>query len=242
MNKKDKIKYIKMNIASLTEKKLDKVCSIINKKKNPKQEKKARKNITNVSHLLYKKSYNVSLDGNISTRLNDKEILITPSRTHKGFIKSFELLVMDYSGNLLRGVGDVSSEYRLHTAIYKNCPDVNSIIHAHTPYATACSLAGIDLTNLYITQPPIPTTKFVHPSSPEVAEEVLKYISDYKAVILNRHGLVVWGLDIWEAFSGLEQVEHTSEIVLNAFSTGQLSPIDEESSKHLKELFKNLKK
>jgi L-fuculose-phosphate aldolase len=241
MNRNEKLTYISENLEKLSELELENIADIIYAGKTYNKEKESRKALIEVSRILYEKNYNVSLDGNLSIRLSDKEILITPSHSHKGFIKPFDLLVTDYSGNVLRDEGKVSSEYRLHLTIYEHRPDVNAVIHAHSPYATACSLAGIDLTNQYITQPTVPTTDFALPSSPEGAKEVLRYVDEYNAVILNRHGVAVWGSDIWETFLKLEEVEHTSKMVMNAYSVEGLSPIDRENTKKLKELFREVK-
>ncbi len=241
MNRKKKLTYIKENLEKLSELELENIADIIYAGKSYNKERESRKALVEISRLLYEKKYNVSLDGNLSIRLSDKEILITPSRSHKGFIKPFDLLVIDYSGNVLRGEGKISSEYRLHLTVYEHRPNVNAVIHAHSTYATACSLAGIDLTKQYITQPPIPTTNFALPSSYEGAKEVLQYVNEYNAVILNRHGVAVWGSDIWETFLKLEEVEHTSKIVMNACSIKNLSPIDGENTKRLKELFREVK-
>ncbi len=197
--------------------------------------------LTKVSHLLYEKNYNVSLDGNLSYRLSDNEILISPSRIHKGFIKPSDFIVIDYSGNLIKGSRKPSSEYRLHTEIYNKRPDINAVIHAHSPYAIAVSLAGINLEEMYITQPPIPTTEFALPSSKESPEKMEKFIMDYNWGILNRHGAVTYGVDIWEAFYRLEELEQVSKIVLSAYTQGNLTPIDENNKKRLLELFNSIK-
>ncbi len=241
MNRIDKIEYIKQNIDKINEEVIDRIAEAIQRCGGSNHEVELREKLTRVAHLLYEKNYNSSLDGNISIRLSDKEILISPSRIHKGFIKPNDFIIINYEGKLLRGKGKTTSETPLHIAVYKSRPDVNAIIHAHCPNAVAVSIAGIDLTKLYLTQPPIPTTDFVMPSSNDGAVEIKKYVSDYDWVILKRHGAVTFGKDIWEAFLRIEELEQISKIVLSASSVGDLTPIEDPQRSKLMNLFKSLK-
>jgi L-fuculose-phosphate aldolase len=241
MSRKDKIDYIKQNIERVNEEVIDRIAEAIQRCGKSTREIEIRKELTRVSHLLYEKNYNTSLDGNVSIRLNDKEILISPSRIHKGFIKPNDFIIIDYEGKLLRGKGKPTSETPLHLSVYKTRDDVNAIIHAHCPNAIAISIAGIDLTKLYLTQPPIPTTDFVMPSSNDGALEIEKYASDYNWVILKRHGAVAFGNDIWEAFLRIEELENIAKIVVSAASMGDLTPIEDPQRDKLMDLFNSFK-
>ena len=141
---------------------------------------KYREQILEFGKLIYDKGYNVSIDGNISIRLSETEILITPTCSRIGFIPFDDLVVIDYNGNLIRGNKKPTSEYLLHTNIYKERSDVNAVIHVHAPNCIALSLANIDIEKkLYITVAPIPTTDFAMPSSPESFEKLKSVLSDY---------------------------------------------------------------
>src|SRR3974377_505482 len=80
-------------------------------------------------------------DGNISIRLNDREVLCTPTMVSKGFIKPEDLCVVDYEGKQLRGMRKRSSEILLHLAVYKNNADVHTIDPCQPPHATAFAVA-----------------------------------------------------------------------------------------------------
>jgi L-fuculose-phosphate aldolase len=241
MTRKDKIEFIKNRLDQLNHSELDHIARIVQEGGETTRGDDLREQLTHVSHLLYQKDYNTSLDGNVSIRINDKEILISPSRIHKGFIQPYDFIVIDYEGKLLRGKGKPTSETPLHLAVYDARKDVNAVIHAHCPNAIAVSIAGLDLTRMYLTQPPIPTTHFAMPSSEEGATEIRKYASDYDWVILRRHGAVTFGKDIWEAFLRVEELEQISKVVLASASVGKLTPIDKPHREKLMRLFNSMK-
>ncbi len=190
---------------------------------------KYRKQILEFGKLIYDKGYNVSIDGNISIRLSENEILITPTCSRIGFIPFDELVVIDYDGNLIRGNKKPTSEYLLHTNIYKERSDVNAVIHVHAPNCIALSLANIDIENqLYITVAPIPTTDFAMPSSPESYEKLKLFIQKYNWAILRRHGVVTYESDLLSAFLRLEGMELLAKILISALSISKPEPLSEE--------------
>src|ERR1700674_5159153 len=101
-----------------------------------------KQQICEIGRRLYNKGFAAANDGNISVRLNDKEILSTPTMVSKGFMKPEDVCKVDYEGNQLAGTRKRSSEVLLHLAIYKNRPDVNAVVHCHPPHATAFAVAG----------------------------------------------------------------------------------------------------
>jgi len=190
---------------------------------------KYREQILEFGKLIYDKGYNVSIDGNISIRLSETEILITPTCSRIGFIPFDDLVVIDYNGNLIRGNKKPTSEYLLHTNIYKERSDVNAVIHVHAPNCIALSLANIDIEKkLYITVAPIPTTDFAMPSSPESFEKLKPFIQKFNWAILRRHGVVTYESDLLGAFLRLEGMEHLAKILISAFSISNPEPLSEE--------------
>jgi L-fuculose-phosphate aldolase len=188
----------------------------------------ARQDLTRVAHLIYERGYNVSIDGNLSFRLSEDEILMTPSGSHNGFIQPEELVVVDREGSLVRGQGRPTSEYRLHTALYRRRPDIRAVIHAHSPYAVAASLAGIDLLKTWISAAPVPTTRYGRISSPESPRVMEPYMDDYSWAILPRHGTVAWSDSIWSAFLRIEGLEHSARIVVTAQAAGPIEPLPQD--------------
>ena len=188
----------------------------------------ARCEIVRIAHLIYERGYNVSIDGNLSVRLSESELLITPSGSHLGFLRPDDLVVTDPTGVLLRGEGRPTSEYRLHTALYAGRDDAHSIVHVHSPFAVAASLAGVDLAQAFITVAPVPTTAYARISSEQSPKVIEPYMDDYNWAILPRHGTVAWADSLWSAFLRVEGMEHAAKIVMAARATGPIEPLSPE--------------
>jgi len=192
------------------------------------------KEIIETGKLMYQKGYNVSIDGNISVRLSDKELLITATGSRLGFLTEDDIVVTDYEGNLLEGNKKATSEKILHLGIYRDRDDVNAVIHAHAPYSVALSMLDIDIeNNLYAAVAPIPITEFAMPSSEESYLNMKPYIKDYNWGILRRHGVVTYEKDLLGAFLRLEGMEHLAKILTYSFSVRDVKPLSVEIKEKL---------
>ena len=100
-----------------------------------------KEEICDIGRRIYNKGFAAGNDGNISFRLNDKEVLCTPTQISKGFMKPSDLCIVDMEGNQVAGQRKRSSEILLHLTIMKDRPDVNSVVHCHPPHATAFAVA-----------------------------------------------------------------------------------------------------
>src|ERR1043166_4175495 len=105
-------------------------------------ERELKEQICEIGRRVYAKGFAAANDGNISIRLNEREVLCTPTMVSKGFIKPEDLCVVDYEGKQIRGTRKRSSEILLHLAVYKNNPKVNAAAPSPPPHATACAGAG----------------------------------------------------------------------------------------------------
>ena len=188
-------------------------------------EQEARSELTRISHLLYERGYNVSIDGNVSWRLEDGTILITPTGAHLGFIRPEDFVVVGPDGALLRGESTPTSEWRLHIALHRTRPDCRCVVHAHAPYAIAASLAGINLHESWVTAAPVPTTAYARISSEQSPTVLQPFMQDYNWAILPRHGVVAWAGSAWDAFLRIEGLEHYAKIVMTAHATGPIQPL-----------------
>src|SRR6202140_3819352 len=84
-----------------------------------------------IGRRLYAKGFAAANDGNITVRLNDREVLCTPTMVSKGFLKPEDICKVDYEGKQLAGVKKRTSEVLLHLAVYKNRPDIDAVVHCH---------------------------------------------------------------------------------------------------------------
>ncbi|HEY9765818.1 MAG TPA: class II aldolase/adducin family protein [Chroococcales cyanobacterium] len=183
-------------------------------------EPELRKVIVKVCHLLHQKGLVAATDGNVSARLF-KNFLVTPSGCSKGFLEPEDLLIVDQEGKVVRSgssKGKTTSEWRMHAAIYRERPDAMAVVHAHPPWTTACSLAGLSLEEavlpeVYLTLGAIPTLPYATPSSSEGAEAIAFPIRNHDAVVLDRHGAIALGKDVASAYYKIEKIEHTAQVI-----------------------------
>ena len=201
-----------------------------------------REAVCRVGRLLYDRGYVAANDGNISVKVGEDRLLITPSGVSKGRMTPEMLLVTDLDGNVLEGDRHPSSEGKMHLEVYRGRPDVNAVVHAHPPVATAFAVCRRGLETPYLSElvaglGQVPcTTSFAMLSTEEVPESVRPYLEDHNALLLANHGALAWGGDLWEAFDRLETVEHTAKIVLNAQLLGGGVPLTEAEVERLQGL------
>jgi L-fuculose-phosphate aldolase len=188
-----------------------------------------KQEIVRVCRMLHRKNYLAATDGNVSVRLGDR-VLTTPSGINKGLMEADQVLTVDFKGRVLNGEGKPTSEIRMHLLAYELRPDIQAVVHAHLPYATACTLAGIDLLEpilpeVVITLGGIPTTPYATPGSEEVPEAIREFIKEYDALLLSRHGAMTVGREVMDAYNKMEKLEHTARVVLAARLQGPLPPL-----------------
>ena len=90
-----------------------------------------------VGKLLYDRGYVAANDGNLSVRVGENALWVTPTGVSKGFMTEDMLVKLDLDGNVLAGTRKASSETKMHLRIYQENPDVRAVVHAHPPAATA---------------------------------------------------------------------------------------------------------
>lgn len=192
--------------------------------------------------LLYDRGYVAANDGNISVKVGEDRLLITPSGISKGRMTPEMLLVTDLDGEVIEGDRHPSSEGKMHLEVYRGRADVNAVVHAHPPVSTAFAVCRRGLETPYLSElvaglGQVPCTpSFAMLSTEEVPQSVRPYLADYNALLLANHGALAWGGDLWEAFDRLETVEHTAKIVLNAQLLGGGVPLTEEEVARLQGL------
>ena len=109
-------------------------------------ERKHREEIVRYGRMLHEKGFVAAMDGNLSVRLKQDRILVTPTGLSKGSMRPADLVIVDLDGKQVAGRRNVTSEIGMHLMIYRTRDDVKAIVHAHPPTATGFAAAGIALT------------------------------------------------------------------------------------------------
>ncbi len=199
--------------------------------------KPSKKDIVTICRQMHLKGFICATDGNASIRFQKKEILVTPTGVHKGFLSERDIIIIDINGEIISGEKKPSSEILMHLEIYRRNPEIEAVLHAHPPLCTAFSLAKKTLPTdwlpeVYITfGKKIPVVPYATPSTKEVPDAIAEYVSQYHALILERHGTVTMGKTLWEAYYKLEKMEHLAQVILYAEQLGQPGPMNKQ---HLK--------
>ena len=203
------------------------------------EETRLRTAICRVGDLCYKRSYIVGADGNISARMSDGSILITPTGAMKGFLSPQQIAHIDMTGRPVDAGPKASSEVGIHLVAYEERPEMKAMVHAHPPHAVAMTIAEIDMQmpiipEIVVTIGGIPTAPFGTPGTPELPESIREIIRCSDTAIMQNHGSVCLGANLMDAYKKLDMLEHTARILWLAHTAkGGLDPLPEESVKKL---------
>jgi L-ribulose-5-phosphate 4-epimerase len=173
-----------------------------------------------------KRSRLISLSGgNVSLRLPNGQILVTPSGTSYETMKIKDIIVFDSKGKRIEGKLRESVDTVALLYIFEHMPDVNAIIHTHQPYATAAGLIGDTLpaavtTLANVTLGAVNVAPYCSAASLDMGVQTVKYIGERRAVILKHHGVITVGRDLKEALYAAVYMEDAALTYLAAKAAG----------------------
>jgi len=204
-------------------------------------ESQLRADIVEVGRRMYAREYTDSNAGNISVRLGDDRLLMTPKSVCKGFMTPDMMCITDLDGRKLQGDRDPSTEMLMHLEVYRQRPDVRAVVHAHPPTATGFAVAGIPLDRAVLaevltTLGSIPIAEYATPSTAELPDAVRKYIKAHDGMLLANHGALTVGPDVMAAYYKMETIEHFAKISLVARMLGGENLISRQEVERLQEL------
>jgi L-fuculose-phosphate aldolase len=204
-------------------------------------EHESRLEILHFGKMLHDRGLIAATDGNISVRLNEASVLVTPTCMSKGMMSSGDLLVVDMHGRKVSGFRDVTSEIGMHMTIYRMRPDINAIVHAHPPTATGFAACGLALDQALISEVllslgAVPLARYATPGTSELSDALEPFIPDHDAVLMANHGVVTYGSDLMQAYMNMETVEHFAKIALVVKQLGCERPLAAEQVNKLHEM------
>ncbi len=192
-------------------------------------ESEPRRAVADVCNRLYERSYLVATSGNVSVRRGEG-FLITPASTRKDAVGPDSIIECRADGTPLDPEKRPSSEVAMHREVYRARPDVNAAIHAHPHYCLACSLAEISLTEMLLPElaiyiGPVPLVPYATPGTDEMCVKLAPFIEKHNAFLLKRHGVLVLGKDLQDAYNRLEHLEHIANVAYLVSSMGTIEPL-----------------
>ncbi len=209
-------------------------------------EHKLKEQICEIGRRLYNKGFAAANDGNITIRLNDKEILCTPTMVSKGFMKPDDICKVDYEGKQISGTRKRTSEVLLHLAVYKNRPDINAVVHCHPPHATAFAVAHEPIPKCVLPEVEVflgevAIAKYATPGDQRLPNSIVPYVKDCNTVLLANHGTVTWGPDLENAYFNTEIIDAYCRILILSKLLGRVNYFSCGENAELMEFKKRLK-
>lgn len=192
---------------------------------------KLRAQVVATSKRLHEMGWVANHDGNVSVRLKGDRLLITCTALSKRDMDDASLLVVDMQGRVLEGRKRPFSELELHLAAYRTRPEVNAVLHAHPPFATAFGLVGRELSPVAMPEivvslgDRIPTVRRQMPKDPDGLRILEQYTALYDAMLLGGNGVLTLGDDLTQALLRMELVEHYAKILHAAQALGTVEPL-----------------
>lgn len=188
-------------------------------------EDQLRHDLVEFGRMLHNQGYVAATDGNLSVRIDDERLMVTPTGFSKGMMQPEDMVIVDLEGRKLSGCCNPSSEIVMHLTIYRMRPDVGAVVHAHPCTATAFASAGLALdeplcSEIVITLGAVPLAPYATTGTTELSDSLKPFIPGHNAILMANHGVVTYGQNLRQAYLRMESVEHYARIVLAARQLG----------------------
>jgi len=202
-----------------------------------------KKEMCEIGKRVYDRGMVAANDGNFSVKLNDNEFLCTPTGVSKGFMTPEYICKVDAQGNVIQANKGFrpSSEIKMHMRVYKERPDVRSVVHAHPLYATSYAIAGVALTQpimpeAIITLGCVPIAKYGTPSTEEIPDAVAEHLQHFDAVLLENHGALTYSDSLLAAYHKMESVEFYARLLYQSTMLGGPQELSQSQVERLYEI------
>ena len=182
--------------------------------------------------------------GNLSVRLPDDNIVITPSGMEYASLTEKDFVLLSPEGKVLSGCRKPSSELALHVRVYAARTDFCALVHTHSPYATALAAARKEIPPIVedlvqIVGGGVRVGKYALPGTEELARNLVEALQDRTAALMANHGVICGGASLKEALKTSIVVEKAAEITLLSGLAGGAVALSEEDIKQMRDFYLN---
>ena len=181
--------------------------------------------------------------GNVSARLPDGNVVLTPSSIDYGAMTLGDLVVTDISGNVLEGEKTPTTEKSLHLDCLRKHQDIGAVMHCHAMFATMFAIVRqpipcvIEEFDVYVGGD-VEVADYKMTGSDALGEEVSDRIADKGAVLMASHGLLCVGKNPVDVLKVAKLVERTAQIVWGARLLGEAVPLPATTREQFAPLYK----
>ena len=205
--------------------------------------KEERKEVALFMRRLYKHGLTTTSGGNISLRISDDIIVITPSATDKGRMRWREVGLMNILGENLTSELRPSIEFEMHLSIYKRNKDIKAIVHAHPVCASAFTAMKAKISTILTAEArailgdPV-LVPYALMGTTDLASVVADHAVNSDILLLENHGILTTGRTLLQAFDKIEVLENAAKMTLIAELTGKKSPLTIERVHQIDKFFR----
>ena len=179
-----------------------------------------REQICTLAKSMFDRGLTSGSTGNISARLPDGGLLVTPTGTSFGRLDPARLSRFDAQGRHIGG-DKPTKEMPLHSAFY-DTRVCGAVVHLHCCHAVALSTLPSDEDNFLPPLTPyaimqlgrVKLLPYFRPGDPAMGQAVRGLAGKRSAVMLANHGPVVAGRDLEAACNAIEELEATARLAL----------------------------
>lgn len=203
--------------------------------------------IVKASNLIAQKGYVTSQGGNLSYKVDENVILITPTKVAKGDITPKDIVMIDFDGNVLCAAHGrrPTGETPFHLHILKKRPDFNALVHAHPAQITALAIAHSELLSRpLLPEPiievgPVLSVDYKEPLSQELADAFDPVIDKSNAFLMKNHGILLGSYEgINRAVELLDMIEATALSTIGALTIGNIVEVPKNEIEKLDNVIK----
>lgn len=203
--------------------------------------------IVEACHRLAELGYVTSSGGNISLRVDNNILLITPTKTPKRLMKAEDICAVDLNGDTLYSPDGKkpTGETPLHALIMRRRPEVKAVIHAHPPVLTGFAIAGSDLLAKPILPEPVLEVgpallvKYATPISEELSRQFEDVVEESNCFLMENHGVTLCNVNsVFEAAEQIQMMESMAISVITALRLESFKPLTKEQTKELDNVIK----
>jgi L-fuculose-phosphate aldolase len=207
------------------------------------------RDFTMVCKRLADRMYVTSQGGNLSYKLEDNLILISPTCVCKSEISEMDVVFIDLEGKTVEGTRKPTGEVPMYLNFYRDRPDINSVIHCHPPYSnTFAILKGIN----WLMRPvfpetvaevgPVPVVPYGEPLTQRLADNFAPFVEKYNAFLMENHGLTILSpADIRRTMQLVEILEVSAISILQALAVGEVKELSREDVRNLENTMRTRK-
>lgn len=184
--------------------------------------------------------------GNISVRLDEKNMLVTPSGTDYYRMKPEQLIVMNIETLEYQGDLKPTTERKIHAAIYRDRPEINAVIHSHSPYCSSVAAARRDLPVMSAEMERLVggvarVGAYGLPSTDKLTQSTVSALRGRNACLMANHGVMACAPSLDEAYEICRVMEESSRLFIEK-ETMLVTKKDNFSKADLFRIFKEIVK